>query len=231
MLVLKLPLVLDGCQTKCPKLLEHIFKEQLNTSMYFITKPVHSQAQDPLTWDFRLNTGFNQEQVYNELETLDWPSATPNVMNHRYEHDLVKSPCLSAIHNYMTSTEFKQAIVDLLYQNNIYWYWSIDPEDMMRITNTGGVYVLDKPGFTCPRHVDNRSLVATGMLMFGAEDYPEQRTFFYRDNTTQERYWESSSKFEHGWFNANLHNTWHEGYNRSNSRRYAYLFHLALNIY
>lgn len=199
--------------------------------MYCTNKPIHCQEQDPLTWDFRLNTGYTQQQVYNELESLDWANATPNVMNNRFEQDLVQTPCLSAIHNYITSPAFKQEIVDILYKNNIYWYWSIDPEDMMRITNTGGVFVLDYPGFTCPRHVDNRSLVATGMLMFDAEDDPGHRTFFYRDATTQDLYWHSSSKFEHGWMNANLHNTWHEGYNTSTTKRYSYLFHLALNIY
>lgn len=199
--------------------------------MYCTFKPIHSQEQDPLTWDFRLNTGFTQQQVYNELESLDWANATPNVMNNRFEYDLVQTPCLSAIHNYTTSHQFKQELVDILYKNNIYWYWSIDPEDMMRITNTGGVFVLDTPGFTCPRHVDNRSLVATGMLMFDDCDDAGHRTFFYRDANTSDLYWESNSTFEHGWFNANLHNTWHEGYNTSNKKRYSYLFHLALNIY
>lgn len=199
--------------------------------MNFSTIPVHKTPYEPLTWDFKLDMPYTQTEVYNELSNLDWDHATPNVMNHRYEMSNLTSPCLKGIHDYVVSTEFRDRILDILYDNNIYWFWSVDKEDMRRLTGTGGVYVVDKPGFTCPRHVDNRTLVATGMLMFDAEDDPDHRTFFYNTEHAKEKYWESSSKFGHGWLNANLHNTWHEGYNTSNTLRYSYLFHLSLRIF
>jgi len=195
--------------------------------------PVHRNLfKDPLTWDVHLDTGNTQEQVHSELVALDWNLAQQSVQPNRLEMGPEPtSPCLKTILNYLRSPEVKNQVIDQLYEGEIYSYWSIDPDDMKRITVSGGMFVLDRPGFICRRHVDSRSLISTGMIMFGAEDNPDQRTFFYRDNTTKERYWESSSKFERGWINANLHNTWHEGYNNSTQDRYSYLFHISLKIF
>jgi hypothetical protein len=201
--------------------------------MRISTTPIHRDVNhDPLTWELHLDTGYTQQQVYNELISLDWTTAHQCAMPNRLEmRQQPTSPCLFSIQEYLHSPEIKQSVLDLLYKNQIYSYWSITPEDMSRITVTGGLFVKDLPGFSCPRHVDTRSLICTGMLMFGPEDVPEHRTFFYRTDKDTEKYWESNSKFEHGWLNATLHNTWHEGYNKSNVDRYAYLFHISLKIF
>jgi len=199
--------------------------------MNLITTALHRDLdRDPITWDVFLDTGYTQSQVYDELTALDWANAKPCVMSNRYEmHNMPTTPALRGIQEYLKDS--KDSLLDMLYDAQIYSYWSIDPEDMKRITVAGGLFVLDKPGFSCPRHVDTRSLIGTGMLMFGAEDDPDQRTFFYRTQDTPKLYWQSSSKFQHGWFNATLHNTWHEGFNNSFVDRYAYLFHVSLKIF
>jgi hypothetical protein len=199
--------------------------------MNLIAKPLHHDLDhDPITWDIFLDTGYTQHQVLDELTALDWDTARPCVMPNRYEMlNIPTTPALGAIQEYLR--ESKDTLIDMLYGASIYSYWSIDPEDMKRITVAGGMFVLDRPGFACPRHVDTRSLIGTGMLMFGAEDDVDQRTLFYRTQQDDDLYWQSSSKFQHGWFNATLHNTWHEGYNRSQVDRYAYLFHVSLKIF
>lgn len=201
--------------------------------MDFNLKQIHEDInKDPLTWDFKLESGYSQSEVYQELAQLDWESAHKCVMPNRFEmHDNPQSPRLKSIQEYLSSDEVKNKVIDVLYENGLYSYWSIDPDHMKKITGFGGIYVLDKPGFSCARHVDNRSLICTGMLMFGEDDDAGHRTLFYRTDTSEELYWQSNSQFEHGWLNATLHNTWHEGYNNSQKDRYAYLFHVALRVF
>jgi hypothetical protein len=199
--------------------------------MHFAATPIFNSPRDPLLWDLQLHTGFDREQVLEELQAINWAETQPNLMNLRWDQHSVDSPCLQAIDRYISSNEFKQQILDIMYQQGLQEIWTMPKEQMAKVTNTGGYFAVDRPGFTCPRHVDSRGLVATGMIMFGEENNPDTSTYFYRTFDTEESYWHNSSKFEHGWLTANMHNTYHEGYNRSNRDRYSYLFSLALDIY
>jgi hypothetical protein len=201
--------------------------------MKMLAIPVHKDLyEDPLLWDITLDTGFTQQQVMSELTALDWENSTKCVQPLRYEmRTMPVSPALNAIEEYVRGPEFKSQMLDVLYEGRIDWYWSMSREEMDQVTVTGGLFVKDLPGFQCPRHVDTRSLVSTGMLMFNDVDIPEQHTFFTREKKSTDRYWESNSEFGRGWLNAVNHNTWHEGYNNSNVDRYAYLFHLSLKLF
>ena len=148
--------------------------------------------------------------------------------NNRYTIRNINDPNFKTVVDYFFTMEFKDSIVDALYSAPLFaGYWSIGPDKMKSITKTFGTAVQDRPGHTTALHLDNRLLVATGMCYLIDGDDEQQSTIFYTDDKYSNPL-RMHTGWGKGWLAANMHDSWHEGFNRSNNNRHSILFGLSL---
>ena len=139
---------------------------------------------------------------------------------------------LQDLQRFFSSTEWKEQWVRWMFDNiagfDSDWGWR-EPEQMLECVHSHGEFTLDKPGFVNCLHTDFRRLVATGMVYFTCKDDPNVSSYFYdtyqRDNPVR-----IPTLFGSGWIHANGNDTWHEGFNKTESKRYSMLLGLTLNV-
>jgi hypothetical protein len=85
----------------------------------------------------------------------------------------------------------------------------------------------DMPGFHTDIHVDHRRSVTGGMLFFNKHCADEMSTVFY-DSEQGANPVQMTCGHGQGWYSANWHNSWHSGFNTSDSVRYSLKFGLHL---
>lgn len=181
--------------------------------------------------DFNLPFG---PDLLNDLRNDDWAgdntSYNIQAFNQRYRLHSPRSQRLQQINQWFHGDEFKRSILDTLYSEE-WWsgYWGIDPERMRERTTAFGTLTLDKPGFGTGIHLDNRALVAVGICYFIPEDVPEQSTYFYTDKDKSNEL-RIRTGWGKGWIAANMHDSWHDGMNRSDRDRYLALLGVVIRF-
>lgn len=179
---------------------------------------------------FHMSMDIIHFDVANENWQRDNVAYGQTQFNHRRTIESINNPNFKSTVDYFFTDEFKNTIVDALYTAPLFaGYWAISPEKMKSITKTFGTAVQDSPGHTTALHLDNRLLVASGMCYLIEDDDPEQSTFFYTDAQYNNPL-RISTGWGKGWLAANMHDSWHEGHNRSNKNRHSILFGLSLNL-
>ena len=166
----------------------------------------------------------NEDWVTNEVAYGQTDFNLRSVLNS------VTDPAFKSLVDYFFTVDFKNKIVDILYSEPLFaGYWAKSPNEMKSITKTICTPVLDKPGHNTAMHLDSRMLVAAGMCYLINGDDPQQSTIFYTDQHYNNPI-RMPTGWGKGWLAANMHDSWHEGFNKSEINRYSILFGLSLDI-
>jgi hypothetical protein len=133
---------------------------------------------------------------------------------------------------FISSDTVKRQIIAQLYQDfpHISALWEGWSQDQMNThTVWGGQYLRDRPGFYLETHLDTRLQVATGLIYLNDTDDINWSTFYYTDKFKTDEI-RISNNFGQGVLHINDHDTWHEGYNRTNKDRYLMIVGLLINV-
>lgn len=149
--------------------------------------------------------------------------------------ELIQGTVLKELFSYAISDSFKlQWLSEFIKYPEFCKLWgSNNVEFIASYTVLNANYVLDNPKTTIALHLDNRMLLATGMIYLNEtnDDLTQslQSTTFYTDQNKSEPM-VIKPNFGKGWVAANTHNSWHEGINTSNQKRYSLLLGLGIDI-
>ena len=146
------------------------------------------------------------------------------------QRELLKTDELKSLHDYVQSDAMKNIIVDKLYEDDTFKrLWGVSKQTMLQLTKFIACFVTDLPGLTVKLHLDNRMLVGTGMIYLNDKSDGRQSTVFYTDEQKSNPL-EIHTGFQNGWFAANTHNNWHEGFNHATTNRLSILLMLQIII-
>lgn len=145
------------------------------------------------------------------------------------QNSISSNPILKDITDYLRSDIFKNYVIDKLYETDFRKWWGLDKETMKNITSSWGAFVKDSPNTRVALHLDNRTLVATGMIYFIQDHQKNQQTTFYKTENKDDPL-EIPTGLGKGWIAANSYNSWHEGINFSTVDRYSALIGISLNF-
>jgi len=145
-------------------------------------------------------------------------------------NELLKTDELKSLHEYLQSDALKNIIVDALYEDTEFKrLWGISKDSLLKLTKLIACFITDLPGLTVKIHLDNRLLVGTGMIYLNEKSDGRQSTIFYTDEQKSNPL-EVPTGFQNGWFAANTHSNWHEGFNHANTNRLSVLLMLQIDI-
>jgi hypothetical protein len=190
--------------------------------------------------DFVYSVNLDLDVDYSRLiEILEKESWVPDrgaygqgdfVSRYYLEWDKISDPVLKDLQDWSCSDSFRRCIIDRLYSEPAFaGHWSIDPDTMFRITASSGRFLKDLPGFGAGVHLDNRLQVAAGMIYFINGDDADQSTVFYIDQNKNSPL-RIHTGHGQGWIAANMHDSWHDGWNRSDQTRYSMILSLGIKI-
>lgn len=192
---------------------------------------IHFNKIRDFVYEVNLDITDSRADLIKDLETEYWTPDQDNLIERYYlEWGSIQSPRLQKLRDYACSDEFRYSVIDQLYNEPLFsGYWSIGPDRMKQVTNSFGTILRDQPGYHCGLHLDNRLLVATGMIYFCEQDDYDISTEFYTscDKTDPVRI---TTGFGRGWVAANMHDSWHDGWNRSVHDRYSMIMGVSLKI-
>jgi hypothetical protein len=178
-------------------------------------------SYEELQEDFAEETWVADSAAYGQSQLVD---------RYYLEWDQLKSPRLQLIQDWAGSDEFRRTAIDQLYSEELFaGHWGIDSEKLFQSSKSFGRILRDRPGYHCGLHLDNRLLVATGMIYFADHDHADISTEFYTDKTRRDPA-RITTGFGWGWIAANMHDSWHDGWNRSQHDRYSMILGISLNI-
>lgn len=144
--------------------------------------------------------------------------------------DLLKTDHMKNIQDYFQSDVLKTIIVNELYENAEFKrLWGISKESLLKITKLTACFLTDLPGLNVKIHLDNRMNVGAGMIYLNEPSDGKQSTIFYTDDQKSNPL-EIPTGFQNGWFAANTHNSWHEGFNLATTNRLSIIFNLGINV-
>ena len=185
-----------------------------------------------------LDTGYDFDVINNELKKESWIpynktnlSAGQVAYETRYKKNWPDSEILRSIVSFMRSEETKRQYIDTFYSTHNPYFesiWCMKPADMYDFVEIGAEFVLDRPGFEIPVHIDNRMLVSTGWVYLTPRDDPEWSTYFYHDTKKSDPPTRATTNPGDGWLIFNDFNTWHEGYNRTQEDRFGIILSLTI---
>lgn len=186
----------------------------------------------------KLNVPYSKVTVLNDLRNEIWTDHRDSEFKANQGHcfrSVLPSPqsnILKEILDYMCSDKIKKQVIDTLYKDfphvsSLWEGWTI--EQMDQNTVWGGQYLKDSPGFYLDKHLDTRLQVATGLIYFTEHDDTGWSTVYYSDKTGSDEL-RITNNFCEGVLHVNEHNTWHEGYNRTNQDRYLMIIGLLINV-
>lgn len=175
--------------------------------------------------------------IVDELSAIDWTPWQLSEVNGsvkqlpRTNSTVSNSALLKDISAYFSDpTGHKVDMLTELYKDPDFGVmWAMDYNTLMKNTICFCRLFKDEPGFATQIHLDNRSLVTTGMITFSDSDNPKLSTSFFtsenEDNPLRVPIGNGN-----GWAAAVTHNTWHAGGNFSNKTRYSLYFAIALKL-
>ena len=143
-----------------------------------------------------------------------------------------QSSILKEILDFVSSDLIKKQVIDQLYTHfpsisNTWEGW--DPSEMFSVSVWGGQFLKDSPGYSLEKHLDTRLQIATGLIYFTETDDPNWATTYYTDLAGSDAL-RIENNFCDGVLHINDHDTWHEGWNKSDSDRYLLIVGLILNV-
>lgn len=203
-----------------------------------------------LVYKLQFSSDLTAKDIVTRLEAEDWIQENYNrelntnrqngarfvlagTERGKLSEDIIKDHELKRLYKAVTSQSFKMLLLEKLFQTESFLrLWGIKNIYLFnRLTTLTANFVVDNPGCTVKIHLDNRMLVATGMLYINEKpkDQGLQATVFYSDvNRNNPVFMETG--FGNGWFAVNMQDNWHEGFNKSNEKRYSILLGLELNV-
>jgi hypothetical protein len=214
-------------------------------------KITFGNTERPLVYTLNLETTYSPESFRAELDTENWQiEVFKNVGGRRsggrctidgigrYDSQsslgLIRGTILKELFSYVLTDEFKQQWISELVKDPVFCKtWTLNNvDDIASFTKLQANYVLDKTMAKVVMHLDNRLLMATGMIyLTDTTDFVQskQTTIFYTDQNKSDPM-VITPKFGTGWIAANTHNSWHEGMNMSGQERYSLLLGLAIDV-
>jgi hypothetical protein len=144
--------------------------------------------------------------------------------------ELLKTEKLQIVQDYFQSDILKNIIVTKLYEDTEFKrLWGISKESLLKITKLTACFITDLPGLNVKIHLDNRMNVGAGMIYLNSQSDGRQSTVFYTDDQKSNPL-EIPTGFLNGWFAANTHNSWHEGFNLATTNRLSIIFNLGISV-
>jgi hypothetical protein len=227
------------------ELLAYIFTININMNVEF------ENTTRPLVYSLKLETDYTSDILLQELEKENWQLETFKNVNGRQggkrytingegryaskaATNAVSSPVLQDLLSYSMSRDFKTKWLSTMINTPAFcklWGTS-DVDRISSYTVIHANYLLDTTMAKIGLHLDNRLLVATGMIYLNESDSnskPLQATTFYTDENKSNPL-TILPNFGTGWVAANTHNSWHEGYNLSNQKRYSLLLGISIDV-
>jgi hypothetical protein len=185
-------------------------------------------------YELNLELDFDKQEIIDDLHNEEWEGTDSAYGINAYTLRLdvksnnIKSPRLQSIINHFAGDEFKWQMINTFYETaGFSGYWALSPERLFNATGAMANLVCDKPGFFMAPHVDARIIVASGMCYFSSEDDFDLSTTFY-DNAQGKNPLRMKTNFGKGWLAANMQDSFHGGWNKSNYNRYTLMFGLGL---
>ena len=196
-------------------------------------KTSFTQLRDT-AYQMHIEIPYTKTELMEELRSQDWQPdgdySAENTLRFRL-NDISGSKMLSEIHDHIMSQEFKFSIYDVMYSNETFKNsWGIPRYLMDYRTTTFCSFILDKPKFYSPMHIDQRGLVVSGMVYFIEDDETDKVTTFYTDKEKSNPI-AVKPGFGQGWATGNASDTWHDGGNFGTTDRYCILYGMTLNFF
>ena len=202
-----------------------------------------------LVYNLHLNSDLTSDQVSELFAIEEWeietfPQATKQAnrgsgLRHLIKDsknrtglrkELLKTNQLKDALDYFQSDTLKNIIVTELYNNTEFKrLWGISKESLLKITKLTACFLTDLPGLNVKIHLDNRMNVGAGMIYLNELSDGRQSTVFYTDDQKSNPL-EIPTGFQNGWFAANTHNSWHEGFNLATTNRLSIIFNLGISV-
>jgi hypothetical protein len=202
-----------------------------------------------LVYNLHLNSDLTSDQVSELFSIEEWeietfPQATKQAnrgsgLRHLIKDsknrtglrkELLKTNQLKDALDYFQSDTLKNIIVTELYNNTEFKrLWGISKESLLKITKLTACFLTDLPGLNVKIHLDNRMNVGAGMIYLNELSDGRQSTVFYTDDQKSNPL-EIPTGFQNGWFAANTHNSWHEGFNLATTNRLSIIFNLGISV-
>lgn len=187
-----------------------------------------------------LKVPFTHTQIQTELEKENWvaPVETSRYPGHEWTAVRFKlcppgqqSTLLNQLNYFFSNEQTKTQLINSMFQHipGFDVDYMMSAEELARCTILHGEFTKDMPGFVNKLHTDYRKLVATGMVYFSAQDDANLSTVFYT-SAQRENPLRMPTDFCHGWWHANGNDTYHEGWNHTQTTRYSCLLGLTLNV-
>jgi hypothetical protein len=202
-----------------------------------------------LVYNLHLNSDLTSNQVTELFAIEEWeietfPQATKQAnrgsgLRHLIKDsktrtglrkELLKTNQLKDALDYFQSDTLKNIIVTELYNDTEFKrLWGISKESLLKITKLTACFLTDLPGLNVKIHLDNRMNVGAGMIYLNDTSDGRQSTVFYTDDQKSNPL-EIPTGFQNGWFAANTHNSWHEGFNLATTNRFSIIFNLGISV-
>jgi hypothetical protein len=191
-------------------------------------KLAHIHVDIPYTFEEVLKELGNETWVspgdLNPLNVDLWQGQRAKCMNPR-------GKILTQIQSYLCDESTVWSLIHWMYDTIPGFAQDYDwsPQDMFDHCMFHAELTRDAPGFVNVLHTDYRKLVATGMLYLTKQDDSNLSTVFY-DTANRGNPVRMTTNWGDGWWHANGNDTWHEGWNHTQSIRYSFLLGLTLNV-
>jgi hypothetical protein len=202
-----------------------------------------------LVYNLQLESGLTSDQISELYAIEEWEVEVFNaekrqanrgsearhlikgsVARDKLSKDLLKTDKLKSLYEYLQSDSLKTVIVDALYEDAEFKrLWGLNKESLLKLTKLVACFIIDRPGLHVKVHLDNRMLIGTGMIYLNELSDSRQSTIFYTDDQRSNPM-EMPTGFQNGWFAANTHNSWHEGFNLAPTNRLSVLLMLKIII-
>lgn len=214
-------------------------------------KIIFENSQRPLVYRLKLESAYTADSFMQELPNENWQvevfknvggrsggkRCTINGVG-RYSSktaiDSIKGSILRELFTYTLSESFKVQWLSVMLEDPSFcklWGTS-NLDEISNYTIVQSNYILDNSHAKIGLHLDNRLLVATGMVYLNKSDNTtalQQSTTFYTDQNKSNPL-VIEPKFGTGWAAANTHNSWHEGHNVSSQQRYSLLLGISIDV-
>lgn len=189
-----------------------------------------------LDFDFKIS----RDQLLEELENEDWRSPGDynplgidlwSAQRSKVLDPRITNRFMHGIRDYLQSNQLKMQLIGKMFEHlpDLTWEYNWNPESCSDETILHAEFTRDAPRFVNVLHTDYRKLVATGMIYLTESDSEDLCTMFY-DTQDRQNPVRMETNFGQGWWHANGNDTWHEGWNRTDSYRYSILLGLTMNV-
>jgi hypothetical protein len=176
----------------------------------------------------KINVDFDIER--NELISLIEKETTWEHHGTRSYLQTVQNNSLNSIRNHLMSNTITLMLLEEIYKLHpqLKEQWGLTFTEMYNKSLTNVYFCRDMPGHNTGLHLDALRLPFTGMIFLTEKDDELMSTYFYTDSNKNNSF-RMTTNYGDGWFQANSHNSWHEGGNNTDIVRYAIIIEINPN--